>query len=240
MPGYFLWSRSPQTPRSLIEKFWQLPLEFPPGTRTEHSNSNYNALAELIEMISEQTYGEFLEAELLAPLGMTQTAHDADSSVQVPHQASGYTPVGLADLVDAPTLEWSVKTGNGSIYSTTEDLYKLDRMLANTTLLNEASVNKLFTEHFPSNGYGWFIGERFGTTEIHINGRSPGFGAYWGRSVGEDITVILLGNIYNSVTTPVGRDLIAMHRLWFPANKQCQADRPPSSRAVAIGGLSTS
>lgn len=210
MPDYGTWQMFPQTPETLVEKFRDLPLEFEPGEQSVHSNSNYNVLALLIEKLSGQTYGEFLESEILAPLAMTQTAHHGDPTRVVPHRATGYTPAGLAQLIRAPTIDWSMKTGNGSMYSTAEDLYKFDRALVNRSLLGEEAVTKTFTEHFPHIGYGWFIRERFGTREIHINGRSPGFGTYWGRSVGNDVTVILLGNIYNSVTTPMGRDLIAM------------------------------
>ena len=210
MPEYRTWQMFPQTPATLVEKFRDLPLEFEPGEESVHSNSNYNVLALLIEKISGRTYGEFLEDEIFAPLEMTQTAHHGDATRVVPHRATGYTPAGLAQLIRAPTIDWSVKTGNGSMYSTGQDLYKFDRALVHRSLLKEEAVTKTFSEHFPHVGYGWFIRERFGTREIHINGRSPGFGTYWGRSVGNDVTVIILGNLYNSVTTPMGRDLIAM------------------------------
>lgn len=210
LPGYGTWSKSPQTPRSLVEKFRDLPLEFEPGERSVHSNSNYNVLALLIEQISGQEFGEFLRTELFAPLGMHRTGHHGDPTAVIPNLATGYAPAGMAELVRAPTLDWSVKSGNGSLYSTTEDLYRFDRALVHHTILSEDSVARTFTEHFPHNGYGWFIRQRFDTTEVHINGRSPGFGTYWGRSVGNDVTVIVLNNIYNSTPTPIGRALIAM------------------------------
>lgn len=210
MPDYDTWQHVPQTPASLVEKFRDLPLEFAPGAQSVHSNSNYNVLALLIEKLSGRTYGAFLEEEIFAPLGMNQTAHHGDATRVVAHRATGYAPAGLAELARAPTLDWSVKTGNGSIYATAEDLYKFDRAMIGRTLLNAAAVAKTFTEHFPNIGYGWFIRQRFGSKEIHINGRSPGFGSYWGRSVDADVTVIVLGNIYNAMPTPIGRDLIAL------------------------------
>lgn len=210
MPGYSRWQQSPQTPQTLAEKFRDLPLEFDPGTRSVHSNSNYVVLALLIEKISGRSYGAFLEQEILAPLGMNQTAHHDEADRIVPHSATGYSPAGLAEVTTARVIDWSAKTGHGSIYATVEDLYRFDRALVNKSLLGEEAVNKLFTEHFPSNGYGWFIGERFGTPMVYITGRSPGFGSYWVRSVGEDVTVIVLGNMYNSVPISIGSDLMAM------------------------------
>jgi CubicO group peptidase (beta-lactamase class C family) len=210
LPGYETWQMSPQTPAALVEKFRDLPLEFEPGEESVHSNSNYVVLALLIERISGRSFGDFLNEELFEPLGMSRTAHHGDAEEVIPYLASGNTPSGLADLVPALAIDWSVKPGHGSLYSTVGDLYKFDRALVEHRILNEASVAKTFTEHFPRKGYGWFIRQRFGTTEVHINGRSPGFGTYWGRSVGHDVTAIVLGNIYNGTPTTIGRDLIAM------------------------------
>ena len=103
-----------------------------------------------------------------------------------------------------------MKTGNGSIYSTTENLYKFDRMLVDRTILNDSSVKKLFTEHFPTIGYGWFVSEIYGSPRISLGGRSPGFGSYWVRLVDDDLTVIVLGNLYNGVPVSIGGDLVAM------------------------------
>ena len=210
MPGYATWQKQPQTPTTLVAKFRDQPLEFPPGERSVHSNSNYNVLALLIEKLSGRTFGEFLDEEVFAPLAMRRTAHHADAARLIPDRATGYMPDGLAGLNRAPEIDWSVKTGNGSVYSTVEDLYRFDRALVARSLLGEQAVAKTFAEHFPHVGYGWFVRDRFGSKEIHINGRSPGFGSYWGRSVDAGVTVIVLGNIYNSVSTPIGRDLIAM------------------------------
>jgi CubicO group peptidase (beta-lactamase class C family) len=238
LPGYVSWSSSPQTPASLCEKFRDLPLEFEPGERPVHSNSNYNVLALLIERLSGRTYGEFLEQELFAPLGMTRTAHDDHPERQVADRAVGYTPVGHADLKPDPraNIHWSVKTGNGSIYSTAEDLYRFDRMLAGATLLNETSVAKLFTAHFPSVGYGWFVTDDEGSTRISIGGRSPGFGSSWIRLAEPDVTVIVLGNIYNGVPTTIASDLVAMTTGREVPRASISAAAPDPAVAAAVTG----
>lgn len=232
LPEYQTWQRFPQTPQSLVEKFRDLPLEFEPGTRSVHSNSNYNVLALLIERLSGRGFGDFLRDEIFLPLGMTRTGHHGDPAAVIPSLATGYSPVGLADLERAPTIDWSVKSGNGSLYSTTEDLYRFDRALVHSKILSAESVARTFTEHFPHNGYGWFIRERFGSPEVHINGRSPGFGTYWGRSVDNDVTVIVLNNIYNSIPTQIGRDLIAMV-LGEPFEPPSIRSSPPDPALVA-------
>lgn len=212
LAGYGQWSQSPQTPASLAATFRDLPLEFTPSEETVHSNSNCVLLALLIEKVSGKSFGQFLEDEFFAPLGMTRTRHDTDAAKRKPGEAIGYSPVGLGELEPAPTLDWTVKTGNGSIESTVTDLYKFDRMLAKSSLLNSESTELLFREHMPRHGYGWFVRNEPDTKQVYINGRSPGFGSYWIRDVARDITVIVLGNIYNGVPTDIGRDLYRIVR----------------------------
>lgn len=212
LAGYGQWSQSPQTPESLAATFRDLPLEFTPGEKTVHSNSNCVVLALLIEKISGKSFGQFLEDEFFRPLGMTRTRHDTDAAKRRDGEAIGYSPVGLGELEPAPTLDWTVKTGNGSLESTVNDLYKFDRMLAKSSLLNSESTELLFREHMPRHGYGWFVRTEPDTKQVYINGRSPGFGSYWLRDVARDITVIVLGNIYNGVPTDIGQDLYRIVR----------------------------
>jgi len=236
LPGYPLWSLSHQTPESLCAKFRDLPLEFAPGARSVHSNSNYNVLALLIEKLSGRTYGDFLEDEFFGPLEMTRSAHDADSSQVIEHRALGYRPTGLAELSPHRGLQWSVKTGNGSIYSTTRDLYRFDRMLAEGSILNEESVEKLFTEYYPKNGYGWFLLRRFDAKEASVTGRSPGFGSSWRRLLEPDVTVIVLGNIYNGLPGTIARDLLSLTMREMPPIPSIGPDPPdPVLLAAALG-----
>jgi len=129
VPEYDSLSRFAQTPASLIAVFRDRPLLFEPGARYSYSNSNYNLLAFVIEKVSGKTYGEFLQENIFGPAGMTSTGHDGDPATLLTNRATGYVPSGLFDLANAPFLDWSAKTGNGSIYSTVEDLYRWDRVL---------------------------------------------------------------------------------------------------------------
>jgi len=106
----------------IIPLFEDKPLEFQPGARFRYSNSNYNLLAFIIEKASGKDYGKFLEENIFRPLGMNATGNDDGSNALIPNRASGYVPVGMQDVENTPFLNWSIKTGNGSLYSTVEDL----------------------------------------------------------------------------------------------------------------------
>src|SRR5213078_3147724 len=146
-PEYATQSKFPHTPADLIAMFKQKPLDFEPGTRGYiESNSNYNLLAYIIEKISGQSYGDFLRQQIFDPLGLRDTNHDGDASVLIANKASGYVPVGAMSVENAPYLDWSIKTGNGSIYSTVEDLLSWDRALYAEKILKKGWLQRMVTE----------------------------------------------------------------------------------------------
>ena len=209
-PEYDRISRFPQTPQSLVEVFKDRPLVMKPGERYSYSNSNYNLLADIIEKVSGRKYGDFLRQNIFEPLGMTCSGHDGDAAALIKDRASGYIPAGVSDLENAPLLDWSAKTGNGSVYTTVEDLYKWDRALYTERILKKATLDRIFTDHVEGTGYGWFVGRRLNRRVIRINGRSPGFQGELQRFIDDDACVIVLGNNYAGTASLLIDDLAAI------------------------------
>jgi CubicO group peptidase (beta-lactamase class C family) len=203
-------SRFPQTLDNIIAMFKNLPLEAQPGQRYSYSNSNYNLLAFIVEKVSGQSYGEFLKANIFEPLGMNDTAHDGNPAAILPNRASGYAAVGFGSLENAPFLDWSIKTGNGSLYSTVDDLYKWDRALYTEKLLKRRTLEKIFTEHIPGVGYGWSIGQRGSRKLVNTSGRSPGFQGEIQRYVDDDVCIIVLSNNYSGAASFIINGLAAI------------------------------
>jgi len=198
-PEYDREARFPHIVPQIIAMFKDKPLRFPPGDRYEYSNSNYNLLAFVIEKVSGSSYGDFLEKNIFGPLGMKDSAHRASDGVIVPGLATGYAPSGAWGLEKAPCLDWTIKTGNGSLYSTVDDLYKWDRALHDGKILNRLSLDAMFTDHAGGMGYGWFVGKRSGRRTVRFNGRSPGYTSYLERYIDDDACIIILSNNYAPV-----------------------------------------
>ena len=197
-PEYSQKSRFPNTLEQIIAMFKNKALDKEPGASYRYSNSNYNLLAYIIEKVSGESYGDFLRATIFEPLGMANTGHPAKAESLLPNRATGYAPAGEIDLEKAPYLDWTIKTGNGSLYSTSEDLYKWDRALYMEKILKKETLDKIFTPHVDNVGYGWFVRERSGRRVTAINGRSPGFASYLERYIDDDACIIILCNIYTS------------------------------------------
>jgi CubicO group peptidase (beta-lactamase class C family) len=227
LPDYDVFARSPHTIEQLVEKFSALPLDFQPGSNYRYSNSNYNLLALILEKVSGDRYGDYLRKHILDPAGMQNTGHDGEALRLIPLAASGYEPTGINSYEKAPYLDWSNKTGNGSLYSTVDDLYRFERALNTDTLLKAATRQKYFVEG-RGNRYGWFNRKRGTRRVMSSNGRSPGFTAQLDRFPDDDVTVIVLSNSYATVSQdPIAAGLAAIVFGEPP-------DKPPVLRAVAI------
>lgn len=211
LPEYDDAQRKARTPEQLVAMFKDKPLEFEPGAKYSYSNSNYNLLALVIEKVSGTDYGSFVKSAVIDPLGLRQTGHKNSDTLIVPNIATGYAPSGSVGLERAGFLDWTAKTGNGSLYSDAQGVFRFIRGVHEGQLLAPASVAATFTPHTPNSGYGWFLSEANGRDVHHVNGRSPGFAAQADYYVRDGVTIVVLANTYISVTTAIARAIGALY-----------------------------
>jgi len=135
LPDYDTFARSSHTVEQLVAKFASLPLDFQPGRDYHYSNSNYNLLALILEKVTGANYGDYVRKHILDPAGMENSGHDGEALRLIPLAASATSRRGSVHTKKAPYLDWSNKTGNGSLYSTVDDLYHFDRALNTDALV---------------------------------------------------------------------------------------------------------
>jgi len=209
-PEYDAWSLTSMPLDSIVKAFQKKSLLFEPGTKYSYSNSNYNVLAYIIEKVSGKKYGEFLKENIFDVVKMSNTRHHDNPSAIIPNIATGYSPDGRKDFKRAPYLDWTIKTGNGSLYSTVEDLAKFDRALPSEKLLTKAAKEKMFTPNLSEVGYGWYLKPHLKRKRTYITGRSPGFSTYFGRYPDDEVCIIVLSNSYISSTKEIGESIASI------------------------------
>ncbi len=210
LPDYNAFACLPHTLEELVGKFASVPLDFPPGSSYHYSNSNYNLLALIIEKVSGEAYGDYIQKHIFDPAGMRDSGNDGDASRLIVLAASGYQPAGAVGFEKVGYLDWSNKTGNGSLYSTLDDLYRFDRALKTNVILKEATRQKYFVGG-KGNRFGWFTKEFNGHRLMSSNGRSPGFTAELDRYPDDDVTIIVLSNSYATASQdPIAPALAAI------------------------------
>jgi CubicO group peptidase (beta-lactamase class C family) len=133
---------NPATPLSdMIEQLAELPLTFQPGTSWEYSVAT-DVLGRVVEVVSGQSFGDFLQARIFGPLGMTDTGFIVPEAER--DRLVGYY-IG-ADLADPmkPGLQridgkspypgayvrlWPRQSGGGGLVTTLPDMVALVRAL---------------------------------------------------------------------------------------------------------------
>ncbi|CAN5661002.1 hypothetical protein BH23GEM9_BH23GEM9_23950 [soil metagenome] len=99
----------------------QRELNFEPGAEHLYSNMGYTLIAEIVERVTGGSFGEFLDAEVFAPLGMTHTHVHNDHEMIVPGRAYSYRPAqGGAGWRNA-VLSYA-NQGATSLFTTAGDL----------------------------------------------------------------------------------------------------------------------
>ena len=133
-----------------------LPLICQPGAEWNYSRST-DILGRVIEVVSGQTLGAYLNQRILAPLAMAETgfhAADANSArLAEPFPADPWTgdKVQLFNMLEKPAME----SGGGGLVSTAMDYARFCQMLLNggtldgVRLLGRKTLELMASDHLP-------------------------------------------------------------------------------------------
>ena len=198
----------PWTLEETIETFKNLPLEFPPGSKFEYSNSNYILLGFIIEKVTQKPYAEIIEEQILEPLGMTNSGFEYYQR-EIPDMAAGHKLQGI-NIVPAKNRIMQNAHASGAIYSTVGDLYKWDRALYTSKLLKQTSVNEFVMSGPDEYSYGWGKTRIFDKNVLAHICETEGFRSNIVRYIDDDACVIILSNFEHCPITRISEDFAAI------------------------------
>ena len=159
-----------------------MPLMFEPGSIWEYSRAT-DVLGALLEVVSGQTLGSLLQAQVLGPLGMVDTAFCVPPEKQhriaqaFAHDPDGGTPMELIDLTEVPRLE----SGGGGLGGTVADYARFCQCMLNGGTLDGQRLLSPHTVRFMTSDHLGRIGQN--RTENAGNMLAPGTGFGLGFSV---------------------------------------------------------
>jgi CubicO group peptidase (beta-lactamase class C family) len=137
-----------QTPGGLdefIEQLSKVPLDFSPGETWNYSVS-IDVVGYLVQLLSGQTFGEFLQNRLFEPLQMKDTSFFVPeekmgrfTSCYMPKQGGG---LGLQDDAGASTyaVPPKLESGGGGLVSTAADYMRFCQMMLNGGTLDGVQI----------------------------------------------------------------------------------------------------
>jgi len=205
LPEFQQWAQNGVDETTLLSTVIAQPLLFTPGTRFNYSNSNYSALAAIVERVTGKTFEQYLTDNVIGPANLNSTFF---------YLAPSGNAIGYEDLIindPAPRLPASVLQGPGSMSSTVLDLCKWDWELLSGEVVPPAVVKQMITPSgvpdftkpsIPSTyAYGLDVVSRFGRTEVLHDGTAPGFKATTATfpDTGWSIAIIVNNNPFNVI-----------------------------------------
>jgi CubicO group peptidase (beta-lactamase class C family) len=132
----------PTTAQHILDTWGEKPLDFPPGTQWQYSNTNYVIAGRIVEMVSGEPLMQFLEEHIFEPLHMEQV-WNSDASKLGPQDAEGTVSYALGPPRPAP------KEGRGWMFAAGElamppyDLAQWDISVMDRCLLEAKSYDEL-------------------------------------------------------------------------------------------------
>ncbi|WP_299225029.1 serine hydrolase [uncultured Psychroserpens sp.] len=179
MPSFFSQARTDMTPVELIGVFKNEPVEFDPGSDFNYNNSGYILLGHIIEVVSQQSYADFIKTRIFDKLGMANSYYGSMTKM-IPNRASGYSKED-SGYRNADYLSLTLPYAAGSLMSTTADLLIWQNAISNNTLIKRSSLEKAINgstlnsgEYIPY-GYGWIKGDVNGSTTAEHSGGIFGY-----------------------------------------------------------------
>jgi len=208
--------RRDYTEDELLKRAQAITPAFKPGEKWQYSNLAYVTLGILIHKVSGQFYGDFLQARVFKPLGMSNTRIISEADI-VPNRAAGYRYV-KDELKNqnwvSPTLN---TTADGALYFNVLDVAKWDAALYGESLLKTASLQQMWTPVKLNNnktydyGFGWGFSQINGHHIIEHGGAWQGFTSYIVRYVDDKTTVIVLDNLAGGNPGKIARHVAAIY-----------------------------
>ncbi|MBX2964508.1 MAG: beta-lactamase family protein [Cyclobacteriaceae bacterium] len=181
-------------------------LRFNSGEQYQYSNPAFNALALIIEQVSEMKWQKFIEERIFKPAGMvTSTITDG------PHPETGVSHAYIKvksewlekDYGEEPTF---AAAGNGGVWSSVDELILFEKAMRKAVFTSPETIAESQTVSKPQNwkadyepfiGISWFIdATNTGNKIVAHTGTQGGFYCHFVSIPDKEIIYIVLANRY--------------------------------------------
>ena len=228
----------------LLETLGEAEQVLPPGARFHYSNLAFALLGVVVERASGMPYAEYVQQQLLTPLGLTRTSFDARDPA-----ATGYLVLPYVEGVweEAP-VETGAWIAAGQMWGTVRDLCTWASFLAapDESVLSSRSVEEMRTVQSIDDHVRWTGGyglglmlQRDGDRILAGHGGSmPGFIAGVYVSPTEKVGVGILTNSSSAALGDLAKKLVAVTvDQWPVAPEPWRIEDPPPDDVLPLLGI---
>jgi CubicO group peptidase (beta-lactamase class C family) len=167
------------TPAELIDYFKHEPMDFAPGEQFSYNNSGYILLGHIIELVSGETYADYVQNHFFTPLNLNNSSYGSTSRI-IKNRAYGYDKTDDT-YINAEFLSMTQPYAAGSLLSTVDDVYAWYNAIMNDKVISKPNremaqqMGVLNTGDKIDYGFGWFIGNLQGSALIQHGGGINGY-----------------------------------------------------------------
>lgn len=197
--------------RQSLAVFQDFDLLAEPGTRYRYTSYGYNLLGAVIEGATGQSYGEYMKANVWAPLGMVSTRLD-DPLELIPHRVRGYQLVG-GTIKHSEFIDISSRFSAGGTRSSVPDMLRFGQSISQGHLLSADSralmSSSMVTKGGELTGYGmgWETRPLDGKFVISHDGVQPETSTYLFVFPSRRLSIAVAANLQRIDLTAFARRL---------------------------------
>ncbi len=239
-----------QTDSDFLKVHFKEELKFKPGTDVSYASGHF-ILGIVIERITGEFYGAYLEKNIFEPLYLKETYVDHPYKI-IPHRVSGYFYYDT-DIINSPVsgigngisiAPVAHGRGDAGIRTTANDLMKFYNALFTTELLNEQSKKTMFKPatlengDYISTGAGWMNWPLGGISiSEHSGGFRTGFSSQALVIPEDKFVVIVLTNLkgpdnsYSGASFPLTKELAS---IYYPELEQLSKKSPVKDTKIEL------
>lgn len=202
------------SPKQMVDFFKNEPMDFNPGEKFEYNNSGYVILGYLIELVSGDTYENYINKNIFQRLGMKHSRYASDASI-IKNRAYGYQQKA-AGYVNKTAISFNIPFSSGALMSTIDDMLLWQNALNKDVLLKPETIKKAFTKYKLNSGeafsygYGWHLKDIDGVATREHGGSIFGFKTMGVYIPDQDIYVLGLSNCDCNSPTQVVKDIATL------------------------------
>lgn len=180
---------------------------FSPGANFDYSNTGYFVLASIVEKVSGEYFGDFVEDHIFRPLHMNNTfVYRYEQDDLKNGQLDGYRIYRRRYHAKIGGTINDAIVGDKNVYSTTEDMFKWVQGLNSGKIISKSTLDEMYTRGETKYnrkvpyGFGFRIKEDETKKVVYHNGRWNGFSTSLMQYPDEELLVITLEHSsYNSM-----------------------------------------
>lgn len=186
-------------------------LAFEPGSRFQYSNTGMFLLGVVIEKATGDSYFDHIRKNIYEPAGMIHSdCYEMDYPVE--NLAMGYHPAPQSPYGWKNNLYMHVIKGGpaGGGFSTVKDLHKFARALISGKLVNQDSLDLMWTDQAGANyGYGFSVSSGPAGKVVGHSGGFPGINSNLDMFLDKGYIVAVMSNM-TGAATPVASKIASL------------------------------